>query len=46
MRKLTSYERDQIIYMISGLPMVIGGLALLFALVYEQVNIAIVLVGN
>lgn len=46
MRNLTSHEWDQIVYMISGLPMVIGGLALLFALFYEQLVIAIVLIGN
>ncbi len=46
MRKLNSYEWNEIIYMISGLPMLIGGLALLFALFYEQLVIAIVLIGN
>lgn len=46
MRKLKSHEWDELIYIISGSPTVICGLVLLYALVYEQVNIAIVLIGN
>lgn len=41
MRKLYSHEWDQIIYMISTLPVVIGGLLLLAFAVYEQTNSAI-----
>ena len=46
MRKLTSHEWFDIIYVISTLPMAIGGLLLLAFAVYEQINSAILLIWN
>ncbi len=44
MRKLKSHEWDEIIFMISGLPIIIGGLLLLAFAVYEQTNSAMLFI--